>query len=122
MDISVKAKNLNVDTAPVARVAVQLDGALNSALDRMTKQLRRNKRNVVNHHAKRRAAERMLSARQYDICADDVGKEVHEDALLTVIGRMSPEIATITASDAIMRMEMGVLPLREENSVTSSHR
>jgi len=119
MDISVTGNNLVVDTAPAAHVAVQLDGALNSALDRMTKQPRRN---IVNHHVKRRTAEEMPPTRQYDICADDVGKEVHEDALLTVIGRMSPEIATITASDAIMRMEMGVLPLREENSVTSSHR
>ena len=118
MDISVKGKNLDVHTAPAAHIAVQLDGALNSALDRMTKQLRLDKRNVVNHHAKRRAAERMLSARQYDICADDGDKEVHEDALPNIIGKISPEIATITVSDTIMRMEMGGLPLREDNSVT----
>ena len=122
MDISVKGKSLDVDTPPAAPVDVQLVGVLNSALDRITNQVRRAKRNMVNHHVKGRTAEEMPPTRQYDICADDVGKEVHEDALLTVIGRMSPEIATITASDAIMRMEMGVLPLREENSVTSSHR
>ena len=117
MDISVKAKNLNVDTAPVARVAVQLDGALNSALDRMTKQLRRDKRNLVNHHAERRAAQRMLSARQYDICADDGDKEVHENALPALIGKISPEIATITVGDAVMRMEIVGLPLRKNNNV-----
>ena len=118
MDISVKGNNLVVDTAPAAHVAVQLDGALNIALDRMTKQPRRNNRNIVNHHVKRRAAEEMPPMRQYDICVDDGGKEVHEDALPTVIGRMSPEVATITVSDAVTRMEMGVLPLREDNSVT----
>ena len=114
MDISVKGNNLDVDTAPAAHVAVQLDGALN----RMTKQLRRDKRNIVNHHVKRRAAEEMPPTRQYDICVDDGGKEVHEDALPSVIGQMSPQTAKITVSDAVMRMEMGGLPLREDNSVT----
>ena len=118
MYISVKGKNLKVDTAPATDVAGQLDGALNSALDWMTKQLRRDKRNVVNHHVKRRTAEEMSPTRQYEICADDGGKEVHEDALPSVIGQMSPQTAKITVSDAVMRMEMGGLPLREDNSVT----
>ena len=112
MDIFVKGKNLDVNTRQAAPAAVQLDGALNSALDRMTKQLRRNKRNMFNHHVKRRTAEKMPPTRQYEICANDGGKEVYEDALQTVIGKMLPEIATINVSDAVMRMETGGLPLR----------
>ena len=118
MDISVKGKNLDVDTAPAAHVVVPLDVAFNIALDRMTEHLRRDKRNIVNHHVKRRAAEEMPPTRQYGICADDDGIEIHQDAFPTVMGGMLPEIATITVSDVIMRMEMGVLPLRENNSVT----
>ena len=114
MDTSVKGKNLDADSAPAFHVAVQLDGAL----DRMAKLIQRVKRNVFNHHAKRRAAERMLPARQYDICTDDGDKDVYEDARPPVIAKIPPEIATITVSDAVMRMEMGGLPLRGNNSVT----
>tara|TARA_B100000579_G_C22236039_1_gene578262 strand:+ start:82 stop:426 length:345 start_codon:yes stop_codon:yes gene_type:complete len=114
MDTSVKGKNLDADTAPAFHVAVQLNGAL----DRMTKQLQCDKPNVFNHHAKRPAAERMLPARQYDICEDNGDKEVYERARPHVIAKMPPEIATITVNDAVIRMEMGGLPARKGNHIT----
>ena len=98
MDISVKGKNLDVDTAPAAHVGVPLDGTLNSALDRMTEHLRRDKRNIVNHHVKRRAAEEMPPTQQYGICADDDGIEIHQDALPTDMEKCCPRLQQLPSA------------------------
>ncbi len=85
--------------------------AFDGALERVAKQLRRYKRRLANHHAKGRTSEETLPAQQYVIQSDDGEGEVAEDAQPAVIAEMETEIATLTVSEAVMRMELGELPM-----------
>ena len=85
--------------------------AFDGALERVAKQLRRYKRKLVNHHAKGRGNDDILPAQQYVIQPDDGEDEVAEDAQPAVIAEMETEISTLTVSEAVMRMDLGELPM-----------
>jgi len=85
--------------------------AFDGALERVATQLRRYKRRLVNHHAKGRGIEEMQPAQQYVIQPEDSDEEVAEDAQPAVIAEMETAIATLTVSEAVMRMDLGELPL-----------
>lgn len=85
--------------------------AFDGALERVAKQLRRYKRKLVNHHGKGRGGGDTLPAQQYVIQPDDGDDEVDEDAQPAVVAEMQTEIATLTVSEAVMRMELGELPV-----------
>ena len=82
--------------------------ALDGALERISKQLRRYHRKLVNHHAK--AVENVLPA-QYSILAPHDEEEVAEDAHPTIVAEMGQDIATMSVSDAVMRLDLGNLPV-----------
>lgn len=85
--------------------------AFDGALERVGKQLRRYKRRLVNHHHKARGADDVLPALQYVIQPEHEDEEIHEDAQPAVIAEMETEISTLTVSEAVMRMELGELPV-----------
>ena len=88
--------------------AVDAYPALDTALDRITKQLRRYHRKLVNHHAK--AVEESLPA-QYSILAPHEEDEVAVEAHPTIVAEMAHEIATMSVSEAVMRLDLGNLPV-----------
>ena len=81
--------------------------ALDSALERIAKQLRRYHRKLVNHHAN--AAEEQAAA--YAILAPHEEEEVALEAHPTIVAEMEQNIATMSVSDAVMRLDLGNLPV-----------
>lgn len=84
--------------------------ALDGAVSRIAKRLRRYKRRLRDHH-KGKGAEEMLPAHQYIIAAEGDEEEAAEEGKPTIIAEMPHEIATLTVSEAVMRMDLGNLPV-----------
>jgi len=87
--------------------------AFDGALARISKQLRRYKRRLVNHHKGQGQGEdeNGLAALQYVIQPDHADEEIAEDAEPAIIAEMPEEIATLTVSEAVMRMDLADLPV-----------
>ncbi|MBF0247923.1 MAG: ribosome-associated translation inhibitor RaiA [Alphaproteobacteria bacterium] len=81
--------------------------ALDAALERIAKQLRRYHRKLVKHHAK--DAEQLPA--QYSILAQSNEDEVAEEAHPAIVAEMPHEIVTMSVSDAVMRLDLGDLPV-----------
>lgn len=82
--------------------------ALDASLERISKQLRRYHRKLVNHHAN--AAEES-QAGQYSILAQHEEDEVAAEAHPTIVAEMPHDVATMSVSEAVMRLDMGNLPV-----------
>ena len=83
--------------------------AFDGALARISKQLRRYKRRLTNHHKSH--GEKTLPALQYVIQPDHEDKEVDVDAEPMIVAEMLDEIATLSVSEAVMRMDLADLPV-----------
>ena len=83
--------------------------AFDGALVRVSKQLRRYKRRLANHH--KGHVDEILPALQYGIQPDHAEEEVAEDAEPVIIAEMPQEIATLSVSEAVMRMDLADLPV-----------
>lgn len=90
-------------------VADEVHAAFDGALDRISKQLRRYKRRLRDHH-KGRNTEETLQALQYVIAPEKEDGEVPEDAPPVIIAEMEAEIDSITVSEAVMRMDLADAP------------
>lgn len=85
--------------------------AFDTALERIAKQLRRYKRRLVDDHRRRAANEDMLPAQQYVIQSADEDIEVEADAQPVIVAEMQTDIATLSVSEAVMRMDLADLPV-----------
>lgn len=86
--------------------------AFETALERIRKQLRRYKRRLVDAHRRRGSSnEDVLEAQQYVIQSDDGEDEVAEDAQPIIVAEMQTDIATLSVSEAVMRMDLADLPV-----------
>lgn len=85
-------------------------GAFDAALERMVKQLRRYKRRLKDHHKSRSGTE-FVAAQQYVLQAEREDEEVPEDGQPAIIAEMGTEIATLTVSEAVMRMDLAHAPV-----------
>lgn len=83
--------------------------AFDGALARISKQLRRYKRRLSNHH--KGHGEEILPALQYIIQPDHEDEEVDVDAEPMIVAEMPDEIATLSVSEAVMRMDLADLPV-----------
>ncbi len=83
--------------------------AFDGALERISKQLRRYKRRLTNHH--KGHGEESLPALQYIIQPDHENEEVDVDAEPMIVAEMPDEIATLSVSEAVMRMDLADLPV-----------
>ncbi|MFC1673724.1 ribosome hibernation-promoting factor, HPF/YfiA family [Pseudomonadota bacterium] len=81
--------------------------ALDSALERISKQLRRYHRKIVNHHANAPLDETAA----YAILATSEEEEVAVEAHPAIVAEMEQNIATMSVSDAVMRLDLGNLPV-----------
>jgi len=82
--------------------------ALDAAMERISKQLRRYHRKLVNHHA--HATDEKVAA-QYSIIAPHEEEEVAAEAHPAIIAEMPHSISTLSVSEAVMRLDMGNLPV-----------
>jgi ribosomal subunit interface protein len=85
-------------------------GAFDGALERVSKQLRRYKRRLSNHHQRARGSEDLLPAQQYVIQPETSDEEPHEDAPV-IIAEMETQIASLSVGEAVMRLDLAGTPL-----------
>lgn len=83
--------------------------ALDASIERVAKQLRRYHRKLVNHHANAAAEEN--HAAQYSILAQNNEEEVAVEAHPAIVAEMEHNISTMSVSDAVMRLDLGNLPV-----------
>ncbi|TCS64741.1 ribosome hibernation-promoting factor, HPF/YfiA family [Varunaivibrio sulfuroxidans] len=82
--------------------------AFDGALERISKQLRRYKRRLTDHH--KRVPE--VTSAQYAIIAQETSdEEPVEDSHPAIVAEMVQEIATLSVSEAVMRLDLGDLPV-----------
>ncbi len=85
--------------------------AFEMALERIRKQLRRYKRRLVGLQRRRGGADDLVSAQYYVIEPESAETEVAEEANPVIVAEMPTDIATLTVSEAVMRMDLGDLPV-----------
>ncbi len=90
--------------------ADEIHAAFDSALERISKQLRRYKRRLRDHH-KGQGSEETLPAQQYVLAPEADDGEVPEQGQPAIIAEMASEIDTITVSEAVMRMDLADAPV-----------
>lgn len=86
--------------------------AFDVALERISKQLRRYKRKLTDHHRGQNNNEDVLPAQQYVIQAEeeeDDGATSGDEPV--IVAEMPTEIATLTVGEAVMRMDLADQPL-----------
>lgn len=105
-DITVHVgRNVNVHGQGEAAEAYP---ALDVALERVAKQLRRYHRKLVNHHT---GAADEGQAAQYSILAPHEEDEVAVEAHPAIVAEMPHNIGTMSVSEAVMRLDLGNLPV-----------
>ena len=82
--------------------------AFYSALDHITKRLRRYKRRLRDHHKGRGEVETLPA--QYSIIATEDEEPAVEDQP-TIIAEMSHEISTLSVGEAVMRLDLSETPV-----------
>lgn len=85
--------------------------AFDTALERIRKQLRRYKRRLVDDHRRRAGNDDVLPAQQYVIQGDEGDDEIEVDAQPIIVAEMQTNIATLSVSEAVMRMDLADLPV-----------
>ena len=91
--------------------------AFDTACDKIAKRLRRYKSRLKDHHSASEASGDALAAKKYILQAeaedhthDGQGDGAAESHQPVVIAEMTTSIATLTVSEAVMRMELAELP------------
>lgn len=103
--------------------AADANGAFDDAAEHIAKRLRRYRRRVNEHARDQANRERPLAARQYTLRQEEEEASGIDDArattYATVVAEVPTEIAVLTVSDAVMRMDLADQPvLMFRNSTT----
>lgn len=85
-------------------------GAFDGALEHITKQLRRYKRRLTDHHKNRDHGDIVL-AQQYVMEPEPDSEEVPVDGQPAIIAEMPTEIESLTVGQAVMRMDLADQPV-----------
>ena len=109
---------VDISVHPMRGVLVQGHGfaedayaAFDTALERICKQLRRYKRRLNDHHKRRGGEEpETMPAQQYIIAAEPVEEELPADGQPTIVAELATEIATLSLSEAVMRLDLADAP------------
>jgi len=80
-------------------------GAFDGALERISKQLRRYKRRLKDHHKPRPEAD-FLAAQHFVLQVEDQEEEISEEGSPAIIAEMDMEIVTVSVGEAVMRMDL----------------
>jgi ribosomal subunit interface protein len=87
--------------------------AFDTAAEHLAKRLRRYKSRLRDHHKRSGPTAETLLARQVILAADDSDRELAEDDVAgspAVVAEMTTEIASLTVSEAVMRMDLADQP------------
>jgi len=85
--------------------------AFDGAFEHISKQLRRYKRRLNDHHRHRGGAEvETIPAQQYVLEAEGPEEELAADGQPAIIAELQTEISTLTVGEAVMRLDLGNLP------------
>ncbi len=85
--------------------------AFDLALEHIAKQLRRYKRRLNDKHKGRGAEENSIPAQQYTLAPEtDDDAELPEEGQPAIIAELPTEIATLSVSEAVMRMDLADVP------------
>lgn len=90
--------------------AGEIYAAFDDAATKAEKQLRRYKRRLKDHHARDSDAGRKTSARKYVLQSEASDAELEAKADHVVIAEKGTDIATLSVSDAVMKMDLADLP------------
>jgi ribosomal subunit interface protein len=84
--------------------------AFDEALEKVSKQLRRYKRKITNHHkAEHVAIAHSIAGKKY-VLKPEAGEQEDDKHMGLVIAEQHTEIATMTVSEAVMKMDLQELP------------
>ncbi len=107
---------VDISVHPLSGVSVQgraaaadAYAAFDSALERISKQLRRYKRRL-NDHSRRRSSDEAIPAQQYVIAAESEEDELPAEGQPAIIAELPTEIATLSVGEAVMRMDLADAP------------
>lgn len=84
--------------------------AFDTAFERISKQLRRYKRRLVDHHRHRGEQPETTPAQQFIIASEAVEDELPADGQPAIIAELPTEIATLSVGEAVMRLDLADLP------------
>ncbi|MBL8667375.1 MAG: ribosome-associated translation inhibitor RaiA [Rhodospirillales bacterium] len=112
------AFRVDISVHPTRGLLVQGQGsagdayaAFDSAFERISKQLRRYKRRLVDHHRNRGSEPpETTPAQQYIIASEAVEEELPADGQPAIIAELPTEIATLSVGEAVMRLDLADLP------------
>lgn len=90
--------------------AGEVYAAFDDAATKAEKQLRRYKRRLKDHHSRESNDARTTSARKYVLQPEATDKELDAKADHVVIAEKATDIATLSVSDAVMKMDLADLP------------
>jgi ribosomal subunit interface protein len=95
-----------------SHVAIDAYAALDGALTRMGKQLRRYKRRLTDHHRNAEGHHNLefLTAKQYVIAVDQDNDEQEAADNPAIIAELNTQIETLSVSDAVMRLDLANRP------------
>ena len=85
--------------------------AFDMALEHIAKQLRRYKRRLVDEQRRRTPNDEFMAAQQYVIQSDQSDEEQAVDAQPVIVAEMQTDIATLSVSEALMRMDLAGQPV-----------
>lgn len=83
--------------------------AFDAAATKVEKQLRRYKRRLKDHHREEKS-ERVAQAKKYVLQPESHDSELDEKGTPVVVAEKATDIATLTVSQAVMRMDLADLP------------
>lgn len=100
-------RSVNVQGRATAETAY---AAFDAALERIAKQMRRYKRRLNDHHGRRTTDDTTL-APQYVIAPEHEDIELPVDGQPAIVAEVQTEIASLTVSEAVMRMDLSDVPV-----------
>lgn len=90
--------------------ANEIYAAFDEAATKIEKQLRRYKRRLKDHQNRETNSARSYQAKKYVLQAEAPDAELEEKAAPVVVAEKATDIATLSVSDAVMRMDLADLP------------
>ncbi len=91
----------------------EIYSAFELAMEKIEKQLRRYKRRITNHHRRYQEQQetlQSLQAKSYVLQPESDSEELEEEGAPVVIAESPADIATLTVSEAVMKMDLEHLP------------
>lgn len=99
-------------TAQARGRASEIYASFDVALDKMDKQLRRNKRRLKDHHKDRSAPVELMEAGSYILASqDDESKDEGVEMTPVIVAEMETKVPTLSVGEAVMQMELAHAPL-----------